>query len=257
MAGAGWGLGRPGIGGQEMKDRDRTAVVTQEQVDRILSESGQTRDFDVLMMHYECAMSEVRTKLEVLNREMGLRNNRNPFDSIESRLKAPASIYEKMERKGIPFTVENIEKNLNDVAGCRVICSFIDDIYLIRGLLAAQDDVRVIQVKDYIKHPKKNGYRSLHMIIEIPIFLTKAKKFVRVELQFRTIAMDFWASVEHQLKYKKQIGGESTEVERIVDEMRKSAEMINQLDLEMLQIRDEIARLEGETVSSPLSGLRD
>ena len=178
---------------------------------------------------------------------MGLKKNRNPFESIKSRLKKPVSIYEKLKHRRIPFSVENIEKYLTDVAGLRVICSFIDDIYSIRDSRASQDDVRIIQEKDYIAHPKPNGYRSLHMILEIPIYLMQEKKYMKVELQFRTIAMDFWASVEHKMKYKKEIKN----AESIVEELHYSADLINQLDRRMLQIRDRIELSEeGDRVMS-------
>ena len=154
----------------------------------------QTRPFAELMMRYKCAMLEVKTKLDVLNTQLSLENDRNPFESIECRLKSVPSIIEKLNRKGLELSAESIEKNLNDVAGIRVICSFPEDIYILAEELCSQDDIRLIARKDYIKNPKPNGYRSLHLIVEIPIFLMPEKKFMRVEVQFRTIAMDFWAS---------------------------------------------------------------
>ena len=149
------------------------------------------------MMKYECAMYEIKTKLDVLNKELSLRNNRNPFESIKTRIKAPISLFEKMQRKGLPFTVDNIKDNISDVAGIRVICSFIDDIYMLADCLKEQDDVRLIEIKDYIENPKPSGYRSLHLILEIPIFLTHDKEFMTVEVQFRTIAMDFIDGSHH------------------------------------------------------------
>lgn len=224
------GTGHVRIRTLEMKE------ISQEDIDRVLELTGQLEDFDILMMYYDCALAQMRTKLEILNREVALKKKRNPFESIKCRLKKPVSIYEKLKSRKIPFSVSNIEKYLTDVAGLRVVCSFIDDIYIIRDSLAAQDDVKIIQEKDYIAHPKKNGYRSLHLIIEVPIFLMQEKKYMRVELQFRTIAMDFWASVEHNMKYKKEIKN----AESIVEELRYSADLINQLDRRMLQIRDRI-----------------
>lgn len=224
------GTGRVRIRHMEVKS------ITQEDIDRILELTGQLEAFEILMMYYDCALAEVRTRLEVLNREVALKKNRNPFESIKSRLKKPVSIYEKIKSRRIPFSVDNIEKYLTDVAGLRVICSFIDDIYSIRDCLKLQDDVNIIQEKDYIAHPKANGYRSLHLILEVPIYLMQEKKFMRVELQFRTIAMDFWASVEHNMKYKKEIRN----AESIVEELRYSADLINQLDRRMMQIRDRI-----------------
>ena len=196
-----------------------------------------------LMMQYECAMLEVQTKLEVLNKELALVNSRNPFESIKSRLKSPESIYGKLQRRNIPFSIENIEKNLNDIAGIRVICSFPEDIYLLVDCLLKQDDIILIEEKDYIKNPKPNGYRSLHLILDIPIFLTGEKKHMRVEVQFRTIAMDFWASLEHKMKYKKDIEN----ADGISEELKYCADLISQLDRRMEQIRN---RIEDNTMTN-------
>ena len=193
-------------------------------------------EFRTLMMYYECAMLEVKTKLDVLNAELALKKSRNPFETIKCRLKSPQSIIEKLKRKNIEFSVENIEKELNDIAGIRVICSFPDDIYSLVKYLTKQDDIKVIEIKDYIKNPKPNGYRSFHLIIEIPIFLTGEKKPMRVEVQFRTIAMDFWASLEHKLKYKKEINNAND----ISEQLFYCAELISQLDARMQQIREKI-----------------
>ena len=190
-----------------------------------------------LMMRYDCAMLEVKTKLDVLNNQLSLENDRNPFESISCRLKSPKSIIEKLERKGFEISVKGIEENLNDVAGIRVICSFPDDIYLLSQRLCSQDDIRVIEIKDYIKNPKPNGYRSLHLILEIPIFLLNEKKYMRVEVQFRTIAMDFWASLEHKLKYKKDISDAKNE---IADQLKTCADEISKLDLKMQDIHRKI-----------------
>ena len=195
-----------------------------------------------LMMQYECAMLEVQTKLEVLNKELALVNSRNPFESIKARLKSPESIYGKMQRKGITFSIENIEKNLNDIAGIRVICSFPEDIYKLVECLLKQDDIILIEMKDYIKNPKPNGYRSLHLILDIPILLTGEKKHMRVEVQFRTIAMDFWASLEHKMKYKKDVEN----AESISEELKYCADLICQLDKRMQQIRN---RIDNNTIS--------
>lgn len=197
----------------------------------------QARPFTELMMRYQCAMLEIKTKLDVLNNQLSLENDRNPFESISCRIKSPRSIAEKLTRKNFPMTVESIEENLNDVAGIRVICSFPDDIYTLSKRLCGQDDIKVIEIKDYIKNPKPNGYRSLHLILEIPIFLLDEKKFMRVEVQFRTIAMDFWASLEHKVKYKKDI---SANQEEISAELKECAEEIAKLDLRMQNIQRKI-----------------
>lgn len=205
-------------------------------------DSKELQRFRELMMFYECALLEVKTKLDVLNTELSHRNSRNPIESIKCRLKSPESIVEKLKRKGIGFSVENIEKELNDIAGVRVICSFPDDIYNLVDYLVVQDDIRLVTIKDYIKNPKPNGYRSVHLIIEVPIFLTDQKKPVRVEVQFRTIAMDFWASLEHKLKYKKDI----KKAEDISEQLFYCAELITQLDARMQQIREKIEKNETE-----------
>lgn len=192
--------------------------------------------FRTLLMKYECAISEINTRLGVLNTEMALKYERNPFETIESRLKTPKSIYEKCKRRGYPLTYEGILENLTDIAGVRVICPFVDDIYKIAECIKKQDDIRLIRVKDYIAHPKDNGYRSLHVILEVPIFLTEGKEYMKVEVQFRTIAMDFWASVEHTIRYKKNIHN----AEAVSNEMKRAADMINQLDNRMAQIRENI-----------------
>lgn len=197
----------------------------------------QTRPFSELMMRYKCAMLEVKTKLDVLNTQLSLENDRNPFESISCRIKSVPSIVEKLNRKGFDMTAESIEENLNDVAGIRVICSFPDDIYVLADRLCSQDDIRLIERKDYIKNPKPNGYRSLHLIVEIPIFLMDEKKLMRVEVQFRTIAMDFWASLEHKLKYKKNI---ACDVEEISAELKTCADEISRLDNKMQQIHKKI-----------------
>ena len=146
---------------------------------------------------------EVTTKFNVLNEELSLEYDRNPIETIKSRLKSPESIMEKMQRKGLPFTVDSIEQNIMDVAGVRVICSFPSDIYALSDMFLRQDDIRLVEKKDYIKNPKSNGYRSLHLIVEIPIFLHNRKKLMKLEVQFRTISMDWWASLEHKIRYKK------------------------------------------------------
>lgn len=196
--------------------------------------------FAELMMRYSAAIREVRTKFEVLNDEFSFRNSRNPIESISSRVKRPMSIVGKLRRRGLPLTVEAIEQFLNDVAGVRVICSFIDDIYAVAEMFARQDDVTVLEVKDYIRKPKPNGYRSYHMIVEIPVFFSDCKRPMRVEIQLRTVAMDFWASLEHQMKYKKN----SADRPEISAELKSCAETIAATDARMLGIRKRIEKLE-------------
>ena len=200
---------------------------------------NQAFEFQELMMMYSCAIREMRTKLEVLNDELSIHHQCNPIEFITSRVKKPLSIVEKLHRYGVPVSVESVEKNLNDVAGVRVICSFIDDIYTVADMLLRQDDITLIKKKDYIEHPKDNGYRSLHLIIEIPVFFSNQKKNMRVEVQIRTIAMDFWASVDHQLKYKQDI--EDVEnADELSAELKECADIIAQTDARMQAIKNKI-----------------
>ncbi len=162
-----------------------------------------SRPVKELMSCYRCAMMEVETKFRVLNEEFSLASDRNPIETIKTRIKSMESIGEKMERMNKLPTAENIENSLNDVAGIRVICCFPSDIFTVANALLSQDDITLIEMKDYITHPKPSGYRSLHLIVEVPIFLHNRKKNMRVEVQLRTLSMDWWASLEHQIRYKK------------------------------------------------------
>lgn len=187
-----------------------------------------------LMKYYKCAMMEVETKFSVLSEELSLQYDRNPIESIKTRLKSPDSIREKMARRCYPLTVESIEKNLNDIAGVRVICSFPSDIYALADSILKQDDIKLIQKKDYIKNPKANGYRSLHLIIEIPIYLHDQKKLMKVEVQLRTISMDWWASLEHKIRYKKGLPNSGF----IEKELIECAEMGEALDARMERLHN-------------------
>ena len=210
------------------------------QRDRIIQiQAGELKKigaFNRLMMDYHFAIMEVETRLKVLNEEFSQKYQRNPFESIKSRLKSPESIYNKLERKGYPVTVENIREHLSDVAGLRVICSFPDDIYLLASLFTRQGDISLIKKKDYIKKPKESGYRSLHLILNVPIFLSSEVRYVKAEIQFRTIAMDFWASLEHKMRYKKNVN----DAEEVAAQLKECATTIEMLDYKMLDIRDKI-----------------
>ena len=238
-------------------DELELAGLTHEQISSLAEQGAFFMDelvqYQELMMMYNCAIREVRTKLEVLNADLSVRYKRNPIEFLSYRIKKPASIIAKMERKGIPVSVANIEANLNDIAGIRVICSFIDDIYAVAGMLTQQDDITLIETKDYIKNPKPNGYRSLHLIVEIPVFFSDRKKIMRVEIQIRTIAMDFWASVEHQLKYKKSIPNES----EIVQELTECADIISQTDRKMMELRDKIDAAEHTAPEGTVDSIMD
>ena len=197
--------------------------------------------FSDLMMMYRCVIREVQTKLEVLDDEFSVEYKRNPISFIKTRIKKPESIYRKLKKLGYDFTAENIQEHLNDVAGIRVVCAFIDDIDTVANLLANQDDIKVINVKDYIKNPKPNGYRSYHMIVEVPVFFSKGKTPMRAEIQIRTNGMDFWATLEHQLRYKKGIE-EMDGYDAISDELMRSAQAVIEMDNEMQNIKNMIGR---------------
>ncbi len=197
------------------------------------------QDFQEFMMMYGCAIKEVRTKFEVLNDDFSVTYKYNPIEMIKSRVKSPMSIMGKIKRKGYEMNMDSVLYNINDVAGVRIICSYIDDIYRIAEMFANQDDITVIEVKDYIKNPKPNGYRSYHMIVEVPVFFAKRKQNMRVEVQFRTIAMDFWASLEHKMKYKKDIPN----IEQIEKELAECADIIALTDEKMQSINNNISAL--------------
>jgi len=200
----------------------------------------QDEEFSEMIMMYNCAIKAVQAKLQVLNDELTVTKKRNPIEFIETRVKQPDSIAVKLRKKKLPLTAESVRNNLNDVAGVRVICAFIDDIYKVADMLTSQDDVELIKTKDYIKKPKNNGYRSLHLIISVPVYFSDHKDQIRVEVQIRTIAMDFWASLEHSVKYKKSVA----DAENIVYELRACADVINRTDYHMQSIRDRIVEIE-------------
>ena len=221
---------------QKVEEQEETLEKQHRIIEMQAKKLRETEPFNRLMMEYRAAIMEVETRLKVLNEEFSQVYNRNPFESIKSRLKTPTSIYAKMAYKGYPVTVESIREHLTDVAGLRVICSFPDDIYRLADLLVKQDDFILLRKKDYISNPKDNGYRSLHLILSVPIFLSNEKKYMKAEVQFRTIAMDFWASLEHKLKYKKDVEN-TEEIER---KLRACADSIEALDYQMQDIRDKI-----------------
>ena len=191
------------------------------------------------MMRYHCAILEMRTKLDVLSKDLAVRYRRNPIEFIESRLKKPSSIAEKLRKNGVQVTVENMVAHLSDIAGIRVLCAYIDDIYEIARMLARQQDVRIINVKDYIKHPKDNGYRSYHMIVEIPVNFSDQVRPVRCEIQIRTIAMDFWATLDHDMQYKKEV----EDADAIMQELKECADIIHNTDEKMMRLRERIHRI--------------
>ncbi|WP_155998532.1 GTP pyrophosphokinase [Lachnoclostridium phytofermentans] len=184
---------------------------------------------------YHCAIKEIVTKVEILNVELKTKSNRSPIEIIKSRIKDSESIIGKLIRKGFEVNLDSMIE-LEDIAGVRIICSFLDDIYEVANMIMKQDDITVVRVKDYIKEPKESGYRSLHIIIEIPVFFSDKKQPLKVEVQIRTIAMDFWASLEHQLRYKRNYGNENA----LEDSLRECADVISDTDRKMQEIKRKI-----------------
>ena len=188
---------------------------------------------------YSAALRQMETKMQILNDEFQHVHQYNPIEHIKARIKTPESIVKKLKRYGQESTIDNMVKYINDIAGIRIICSFTSDIYQIADMISSQGDVTVLHVKDYIKNPKPNGYRSYHMIVEIPVFFSKGKTPMRVELQIRTNGMDFWATLEHQLRYKKGIEDLPGYAE-ISEELLRSAQAVIETDNEMQQIKNKI-----------------
>jgi putative GTP pyrophosphokinase len=196
-------------------------------------------DFNAFMQlqHlYDSAIKNVKTQLNIFDEEFRMKFQRNPIHNIESRLKSPKSIVGKLQKKGVAMTIENAKIYLKDIAGIRVVCYYINDIYTIVDLILMHDDYQLINIKDYIRNPKPSGYRSFHMSIRVPVYLANGKQYVPVEIQIRTIAMDFWASVEHQLKYKTT----SSITADISNELKQCAEIIAQTDIKMQELRQRI-----------------
>ena len=191
-----------------------------------------------LFIDYECAALEVETKFRVLSDRLSIKYDRNPIESIRTRIKQPDSILRKLQRKGYPFTLQAMQDHVYDVAGVRVICSFVNDIYRLGEVFLSQDDITLIERKDYIQNPKESGYRSLHLIVQTPIFTETGKKMMYVEVQLRTMAMDFWASLEHKLTYKKNLN--PVAMEKLAEELKTCATESAKLDFHMQSIRDRI-----------------
>lgn len=194
---------------------------------------------DLLLVH-KFAVEEIKTKLNILDEEFGNIHDYNPIEHIRYRVKKPESIFEKLERLGLEPTIENAKNNIFDIAGIRIICAFSADIYKVVDLLAQQSDIKIVNTKDYIKHPKSNGYRSLHVHIEFPVFLSSGTVPTRVEIQLRTIAMDFWASIEHKIYYKYR----EKAPDRIQSQIKDCADLISNLDKRMYNLKQQIEGLE-------------
>lgn len=198
-----------------------------------------TLPLETLMAYYRCVIMEIETKFRVLNEQLSLEYDRNPIETIKTRLKSWDSIMRKIRTKNLTMSLDSVEKNLNDIAGIRVICSFQEDIYKLAESFLRQDDVKLIKMKDYIKNPKPNGYRSLHMIVEVPIFLQNETRIMKAEVQLRTIAMDFWASLEHKLRYKKNIP--EPVLESLAKELYECSAISANLDERMQSIKNRIS----------------
>ena len=213
-------------------------------------DTGQIRDnIARLMMSYKFGLDEVLTKVNILKEEFTYIHEYNPIEHVHSRVKSPESILKKATRKHVPLTVANIRENISDIAGIRITCSFVADTYVIRDMLLRQDDITVIAVKDYIANPKPNGYQSLHLIIEVPVFMSDRVESVRVEIQIRTVAMDFWASVEHKIYYKYD--GEVPAA--LLDELKDAADAVTSLDMKMERLYGEVAQLSADAAATDSS----
>lgn len=215
------------------EDFVRNSLLSDEFIDFV---QENLKPVNTMMAYYQCAIMEVETKFKVLSEQYSLEYDRNPIESIKTRVKSMESLLKKIRRKNIPLTIDAIEENIQDIAGVRVICAFQDDIYKLAKCFLDQDDVILIQKKDYIASPKPSGYRSLHLIVKTPIFLKEGKKMITVEVQLRTIAMDFWASLEHKIYYKFE--GQAPEY--ISRELKECADMVSALDDKMLSLNEAI-----------------
>lgn len=191
------------------------------------------------MMAYKFALDEMSTKINILKDEFNYIHDYNPIEHVKTRLKSPESIFRKVQRKGLEFNLHSIKDNIKDIAGMRITCSFISDIYEISRMIANQKDIRILEYKDYIKNPKPNGYQSLHMILEIPIFMSDREELTCVEIQIRTIAMDFWASLEHKIYYKYN----KAVPQKMLDELKTTAEMTVMLDNKMENLHKEMKKM--------------
>lgn len=195
--------------------------------------------FTSFLMVYKFGLDEVKTKIDILKQEFQYTHEYNPIEHVVSRIKSPESILKKVQKKGCELSFSSIRENINDIAGIRIICSFTSDIYKISDMLQKQNNMKIIECKDYIKNPKPNGYQSLHLILEVPVFLSDRTENVRVEVQIRTIGMDFWASLEHKIYYKCNM-----EVpEKLRDELMDAANTVRQLDMKMELLNNEIHEL--------------
>lgn len=219
-------------------EHELSMLISHEAIEDMIDEA--TMPFKELMAYYKCAIMEVETKFNVLDENFSLGHDCNPIAHIKSRLKSPRSILEKLSRNSVPLTTQGIEDGIRDVAGVRIVCHYLSDIYNLADALLRQNDVTLLECKDYIKNPKPNGYRSLHLIISTPIFLHDKKRMMKVEVQLRTLAMDTWASQEHQIRYKKENGIIS---DSFSEDLLACADMCAKVDETMDRIHQNISKL--------------
>ena len=212
----------------------------------VLLSGDEVQDFETLMFLYSSAIKEINTKIDILRDEFQFRHHYNPIEHVTSRLKSPQSIVKKLQRGGHETDLLSMQRYLNDIAGVRIVCSFTSDIYKIADMISGQDDIKVLLIKNYIASPKANGYKSYHMIVTVPIFTSSGPVDTKVEIQIRTIAMDFWASLEHKMYYKFE--GDAPEY--IKEELKECAKMINALDDRMLLLNEAILSLSGKPEDS-------
>lgn len=209
--------------------------------------------YEEIMLIYSAALQQIQTKLEILNEEFQHVHKYNPIEHIKARVKTPESISKKLRRHGYEVTLENMVHYCNDIAGIRVICDFTSDIYRIADMISNQSDIKILAIKDYLQHPKPSGYKSYHMIVMVPVYLSDRIVDTKVEIQIRTIAMDFWASLEHKIQYK--FPGEVPE--HIAEELRACADMVSKLDDRMLMLNNEIQEIGEEQQESRRDGRDD
>ena len=228
------------LASEAVPDGDSPKVINRELINNPDNFYKMAFEFQQIMMVYESAIKQIETKLDILNKENKVSGRRNPIETVKSRVKSPQSIAGKLEKRHLPVTFDSMVENLHDIAGVRVICPYISDIYSVRDMLLKQPDITLLEEKDYIKNPKESGYRSLHLVIEVPVYLSQATHNVKVEIQLRTIAMDFWACLEHELHYKT-----TTNVpESIRRELFRVAETIAMTDREMEEIAIELQNMD-------------
>ncbi|BFH60066.1 GTP pyrophosphokinase YwaC [Paenibacillus azoreducens] len=228
-----------------------TRSVTLTELQKLDIESNLLNQFNEwkrLPMLYKLALDELQNKIKLIKTELKLQDGYSPIEHIKVRIKEPKSIINKLERKGIDFSLENILNHIHDIAGMRIVCAFVQDIYRLLDHFSHRDDIRIIEVKDYIAHPKPNGYQSLHVIAEVPLVLFEGTRWMKVEIQMRTLAMDFWASIEHIIfyKYDKRVPN------HVVGELKEAAEAADKLDHQMLRLREEILAEAGEYYSEEM-----